>query len=192
MFLLLPRYKAGPWGVMTLPLNLNIALAWSVERNCSLYAVNKTHLVSGEYKNDVLCYTRTTVLHFVYFTRRNLLCLPYLMKISNITVCCCSWHSLLHTSFSSFLTQKENCTAQPYFLSDTVDCASLQWSWTLCRPWMSSHLMFIMAQNMLVSSMQQVQTIVHQNILAVLPLFAEKLVGFSRVFVSHIILPSPA
>lgn len=53
----------------------------------SLSAVNKTHLVSGEYKNDGLCYTTTRILHFVYFIHRILFYLPYLMKISNITVC---------------------------------------------------------------------------------------------------------
>lgn len=73
-----------------MPLNLNIALVWSIPRNCCLHTVNKTLLVSGVWGGGggirMMYYTKTRILHFVYFTQRSLLGLPYLMKITNITV----------------------------------------------------------------------------------------------------------
>ena len=69
-----------------MPLNLNIALVWSIQRNCCLHTVNKTLLVSRGGGIRMMYYTKTRILHFVYFTQRSLLGLPYLMKITNITV----------------------------------------------------------------------------------------------------------
>lgn len=63
--------KAEPWEVVAVPLHLNIVFAWSIVRSCFLYAVKNAHLASGEYKNDVLRCTRAGILHFVYFTQRD-------------------------------------------------------------------------------------------------------------------------
>ncbi len=45
---------------------------------------------------------KTRILHFVYLTRKNLLCLPYQMKISNNIVCIVVAGTVHYTQVSPF------------------------------------------------------------------------------------------
>lgn len=98
-----------------------------------------------EFKNDVLCYTRTRIIHCVCFSWKNLLCLPYLIRISNI-ITVCWWYRLLHSSFCSFLTQRAKlCTSAIFSLWHIQLCKSPVVTDSPCRSCLSLHLMFIVA-----------------------------------------------